>query len=174
MGDRHTGLYVAGAVADEIAGPLLSAADLVTPNGFELELLAGATVTTLDQARAAAERLRAQGPELVVCTSPIAPTDTLGTLDTAATLAVNGEGAWLVETPALSAAPHGAGDLFAALFLGRYLEGGDVAAALAHAVSASFGVLRASVSQERDELALIAAQDEIVAPSRRFEVTKLG
>jgi pyridoxine kinase len=79
----------------------------------------------------------------------------------------------LVRTPALAGAPHGLGDLFAALFLGRYLDAGDAAAALAHAVAASFGVLSASVAAGADELALIAAQDEIVAPSRRFEVERL-
>ena len=170
MGDRHTGLYIPQAVADEIAGPLLEAADLATPNEFELELLAGSAIATLDDAPEAAERVRARGPRLVVCTSPALARGA----ETVATLAVGDDGAWLVRTPALAGTPHGAGDLFVALFLGRYLDTRDAAAALAHAVAASFGVLSASVAEGADELALIAAQDEIVAPSRRFEVERLG
>ncbi len=169
MGDRHTGLYVPQAVADEIAGPLLEAADLATPNEFELELLAGSAIATLDDALEAAERVRARGPRLVVCTSPAMARGA----EAVATLAVTDDGAWLVRTPTLAGAPHGAGDLFAALLLGRYLDTRDAAAALAHAVAASFGVLSASVAEGADELALIAAQDEIVAPSRRFAVERL-
>ncbi len=164
IGDEK-GFYVEGAIAAVIKTELAPLADLLTPNRFELEYLADHAVASLEDAIAACERLRGLGPKVVVCTSLA---DRGGDAETIATLAVAEGGAWLVRTPVLGRVPHGAGDLFAALFLGRYLVGRDVSAALCHAVSATFAVLSASVAAGADELTLVAAQDEIVAPGRMF------
>jgi pyridoxine kinase len=89
------------------------------------------------------------------------------------TLAVGVDGAWLVRNPRIAKVPHGAGDLLASLFLGHYLKSRDVPAALARAVASTYGVLLTSADLGLDELALIQAQDEIVAPSTRFEPARL-
>ena len=79
-------------------------------------------------------------------------------------------GAWLVTTPRLrlSPEPNGAGDATSALFLAGLLAGKAPQDALAHAAGAIFGVLRATAAAGTRELQLIAAQDQLVAPSARF------
>ena len=81
---------------------------------------------------------------------------------------MEGEGAWLLRTPLLPLAANGAGDALAALFLFHRLVTGNAAAALGAAASALHGVLRATVAAGARELALVAAQEELVAPSVRF------
>jgi pyridoxine kinase len=61
----------------------------------------------------------------------------------------------------------------AALFLATYLETGDPAKALGHAAAAIFAVFEATAKAGTRELQLIAAQDELVRPSRLFEVRQI-
>ena len=63
-----------------------------------------------------------------------------------ANLVITGSGAWTVTTPKLAFAAKGAGDALAALFIGRYLDCGDVAQALAGEVSSVFGVIKATAA----------------------------
>lgn len=170
MGDRHTGLYVAKDLPDFFRAHAMPRAEIATPNQFELERLAGKRITTLESALDAAEALRALGPRIVIVTS-LERAD--AGEEVAETLAVSTDGAWLVRNPRIAKVPQGAGDLFAALFLGHYLKSRDVAQALGRAVASTYGVLITSSDLGLDELALVQAQDEIVAPSTRFEPARL-
>ena len=67
-----------------------------------------------------------------------------------------------------------AGDAIAAMFFVHYLRSGRSAEALARAGSAIFGVLAKTAEAGAREIQIIAAQDEIVNPSRLFEVQDLG
>ena len=165
MGDAGTGLYVDPALPDWFRDRAVPRADIVTPNGFELGLLVGRPVATVADALAAARAVRAAGPGIVLCTSLAG---TAATDAEVVALAVTDAGAFVVRVPRLTDAPHGAGDLLTALFLGRFLESRDLAAALSLAVSAVHGVIAASLAAGADELVLVAAQNEIVAPSRLF------
>ena len=69
---------------------------------------------------------------------------------------------------------NGAGDAIAALFFAHYLRSGKIDEALAHAASAIFGVLAKTAEAGAREMLLIAAQEEIVAPSRLFEAKPIG
>jgi pyridoxine kinase len=73
-----------------------------------------------------------------------------------------------VRTPLLPGILHGTGDLIAALFTAHYLRGGVAARAAEAAVSSVYGVIARTLAEGREELALVAAQDEFVAPSQRF------
>ena len=159
IGDAGRGAYVSDAVREAVVGRLVPTADIVTPNAFELGLLAGAAVHSSDQAIAASRAVLGLGPRTVVCTSLAVATDAL------MAIAVTSGEAFAVRTPKLDGQFYGAGDLFAALFLGHLLGGAGLARALSTAVSSVFGIVAAS---NGGELALIAAQDEIVAPSRVF------
>ena len=160
------GLFVATEAARRVASELLPRADIVTPNAFELAFLVDEAVASVEGAVAACRELRRRGPGVVVATSVqgAAP----GEL---ATLGVDGEGTWGVTTPRLQGPMHGAGDLFAALFLGHTLLRRDLAAALSAAVSSAFAVCRATGGAP--DLALIAAQDELAAPSQVFAAERL-
>jgi pyridoxine kinase len=170
MGEKEAGLYVDAGIPEIITDRLLPLADILTPNPFELEYLSGLPVETLDQALSAADSLRKRGPEIVICTSYALAGEAL---DRVATLAVSGVGAWRVETPFFKISDHlsGTGDAFAAIFLARYLDTGSVPCALSYAVSTVYGLIRATLETDAsaDELHLITAQEEIVAPSICFE-----
>jgi 8-oxo-dGTP pyrophosphatase MutT (NUDIX family) len=60
------------------------------------------------------------------------------------------------------------------LFFAHYLRGGNVADALSRAASSIFGVLAKTAESGAREIQLIAAQDQIVRPSRVFEAQALG
>ncbi len=167
MGDVGPGWYVRAGVPEFYRDRALSAADIATPNRFELEWLTGSRIGTVDEAGAAAGTLRRQGPAIVLVTSlePAA-----GRL---AAVAAGPEGAWVVETPRLPIEATGCGDALAALFLGRLLQGRPVPEALAMAIAAIWGVVEATVAEGGGELALIAAQDELINPSRKIRPDKL-
>ncbi len=160
MGDTGPGWYVGAGVPEFYRDRALAVADIATPNRFELEWLTGRPVSTLAQAAAAADGLRRRGPSIVLVTSlePAA-----GRL---AAVAAGPDGAWAVETPRLPIEATGCGDALAALFLGWLLKGKPLPEALAKTVGAIWGVVEATLRAGGGELALVAAQDELVAPSR--------
>ncbi len=189
MGDVGRGFFVRPGIPEMFRDQVLRNADIVTPNQFELDYLAGAPTRTLEQAVAACRRLLAQGPRVVLVTSlhrapeiapEIAPETAEGTADAdpdqIEMLAVTAEGAWLVATPLLRfpVPPNGSGDAVAALFLAHYLRSGDAAAALGEAAAAIFAIMQATHRARRRELDLIGAQDEIARPVRRFAVHPVG
>jgi len=83
-------------------------------------------------------------------------------------LAAGPEGAWAVETPRLPVVLNGCGDVTAALFLTHLLRGQRLPDALAMTAAAIFAVIEATLRLDRYELALVAAQDELLSPTRRF------
>lgn len=173
MGDVGRGLFVRPDIPDFMRARAVPAAELVTPNQFELELLTGRQLGSLADAVAAARALLAGGPKVVVVTSlrhVATPADVIQML------AVAAEGAWLVSTPylPLEPAPNGAGDAVTALFLAHYLKGGrSVPAALSGMAAAVFEIIAATHRAGTRELQLIAAQDRLVAPTRRFEAERV-
>jgi pyridoxine kinase len=172
MGDVGRGFFVRPGLPDFIRDRALPLADLVTPNRFELEFLAGTAVRTLDQALAATATLRAKGPGLVLVTS-LDRAD--GAADAIEMLVDTKDGAWLVATPLLplEPMPNGAGDAVCALFLSHWLHSRDAAVALSRAASGIYAIFEATSAAGQRELALIAAQDEFAAPMPRFTAQKV-
>jgi pyridoxine kinase len=169
IGDDHTGVFVAPGVAEAIRDRLLPAADIATPNRFELGHLSGCPVDTIDAVLAAAAAVRKMGPRLVVATGLELP-DAPGTLSMLADAA---RASWLVTTPRVPGLVHGTGDLFSALFLGHYLHTREVKAALELASAATFAVVERTQAAGTDELQLVAAQDQLAAPDRRFAAARV-
>lgn len=157
-------VYVKSGVAETIARALLPLADIVTPNAFELVQLSGFPVRSRDEARAAIARL---GRPLVAATSIPDGTDRIGVL------AATREEAWFASVPHLGEVPHGAGDLFAALFLAARLSGAGLRDALALSTASVHHVL--SKSRGYNELRLIAEQDALANPPAipELELTRL-
>jgi pyridoxine kinase len=166
------GLYVDAALPEFFRDRALALADILTPNVFELELLSGAAVTTLDDAVAAARGLTERGPGVVLVTGLRHGTTRAGEIEV---LAVTAKGAWRLVTPLIPCdpQPNGAGDLLAALFLGHYLRARDAGQALEAAVAATFAVLDATQVAGTRELQLVAAQDGLVAPKRHFAAERI-
>jgi pyridoxine kinase len=165
LGDVGRGVYARAGVAEFMRERAVPAATIVTPNHFEFDLLAGAEARDLAGTRQALAKLHALGPRLILVTS-LALDDT--PRESVDLLASDGDRAWRLRTPKAPIAANGAGDVIAALFLHHWLECCNAAEALARAASAVYGLVAATAAAGSRELALIAAQDEIVAPSRLF------
>lgn len=165
IGDDGRGLYVDAAVAEFLRERALPAATVLTPNAFELSWLTGGEVGTLGHARAALALLRARGPRVVLVTSLRLDDTPADALDL---IACEGDDLWRLRTPKLPIAVNGAGDLVAALFFFHWLRSGSAAQALAAAASSVYGIVAATSAAGSRELTLVAAQDEIVRPTRVF------
>ncbi|MFQ6017949.1 MAG: pyridoxal kinase PdxY, partial [Kiloniellaceae bacterium] len=173
MGDTAGGLFVRENIPAFLRERAVPLADIITPNAFELEQLTGLRIASLDDAIGAARQALALGPSIVLVTSLRHDATPDGAIEM---LAVTPEALWRVRTPflKLDPAPNGAGDALAALFLAHYLSGRDAARALATAAAAIFAVVAATQAAGTRELQLIAAQDELVRPARRFKAERLG
>jgi pyridoxine kinase len=84
-------------------------------------------------------------------------------------------GAYRIRTPELpfDTVMSGSGDLTAAVFLAHYLETGDIKAALECTAGSIYGIMEATFKAHSGELCIIAAQNELVSPSRSFEAVRL-
>jgi len=167
MGDMQSGFFVAAGIPEFFRERALGHADILCPNPFELEVLAECEVDGVHDARDAAERLLRLGPGLVVVTGLEDGADI-------AMLAVSPLGAWCVTAPWFETASHGAGDTFAALFLGHYLRDQDPAAALSHAGSAMADIMRATSEAGSADLQLVGTQDAFARPTQTLKAVKIG
>ena len=165
MGDVDRGFFVRPGIPEFMRDIAVPAATIITPNQFELEFLTGDKVSTLDDALAAVDKVRATGPDVVLVTS-VQRSD--GPPDAIELLAVSGAGAWLVETPLLPLSVNGAGDATAALFLAHYMSSRSPADAVAKTASSVFAVMEATHSAGAREIQLVAAQSAIADPAPRF------
>jgi pyridoxine kinase len=169
IGDDDTGDYVRPGIADFLRETALPAADIITPNRFEVERLTGRRCATLDDAKAAVATLQAMGPRTVLVTSlrtEATPDDAIDML------AGEGGDFFLLRTPLHPLSINGAGDAVAALFLFHHLAGGGAARALSEAGSAIHGLLRRTAEAGSREILTVQAQQEFVSPSERFVAVK--
>ncbi len=168
IGDAGPGVYVAAGIPEFLRARCVPAADILTPNQFELERLAGARVATLaDAKRAVTQLLAAMRPGGVVLATSLRTEDTPA--DAVDLLTGGAQGFHRLRTPLLPIAANGAGDVIAGLFLFHRLAGAQPAEAMALAASSVFGLLRRTQAAGSRELLIVAAQEEFVAPSRIFD-----
>jgi pyridoxine kinase len=165
IGDAGRGVYVHEDVPDFVKRKAVPAADVITPNQFELEFLAGRICKSLNDARAAVTAVHALGPATILVTSLHTQETPENAVDL---LASDGKTCFRLRTPRLPQKMNGAGDAIAALFFAHYLRSGRIDEALSNAASVLFGVLAKTAAAGAAELALITAQDELVNPSRMF------
>jgi pyridoxine kinase len=170
MGDVGRGMFVRPGIPEFMRDTVVPQADIVTPNHFELDFLAGRATTTLDEILDAVDDVRARGPRDVLVTSVLHGDVPEGRLDV---VAVSDEGAWAVETPLLPITPNGCGDVTAALYLAHLRTTGSAAEALARTTSSVYGILEATIAAGTREIQLVAAQDAIAVPPMSFEVRRL-
>ncbi|MBV9969106.1 MAG: bifunctional hydroxymethylpyrimidine kinase/phosphomethylpyrimidine kinase, partial [Xanthobacteraceae bacterium] len=169
IGNRGRGVFVDRGVSELFREHAIPLARIVTPNHFELDRLVGDDSSEMAQVVSAIGRLHARGPAAVLVTSVEVNETPPGHIDVVAS---DGSGAWLVRTPKLAAAGNGAGDIIAALFLYHSLRRLDIDEALARSTSSVFGLLERSPAGA--EIALVAAQDELVTPTRMFVPQWIG
>ncbi|HEX8508099.1 MAG TPA: pyridoxal kinase PdxY [Propionibacteriaceae bacterium] len=170
MGDVGRGMFVRPGIPELMRDRVVPAAQVITPNAYELEFLTGRSTTTVDDVLAAADVARALGPSTVLVTSVVHDAAAPDTIDM---VAVSDDGAWSVTTPLLPRSFQGAGDLTAATFLANLLKSPAVDQALAQTAAVVHAVLTTTLDSGQAELQLVAAQDQIAHPTTTFEVTRL-
>jgi len=171
IGDRARGEFVRPGIVEFMRARAVPTAQVVTPNHFELDRLTGRETRSLAAVLSAVDDIHACGPRAVLVTSMRSDETPDDRLDI---IASDANGRHLVRTPLLATPANGAGDLIAALFFFHYLRSGSTGDALADATSSVYGLLRRSRDAGASEIALVAAQDELVAPSERFAPVRIG
>jgi pyridoxine kinase len=169
MGDVGRGFFVRPGIPEFMRDKVIPAADLATPNQFELEFLTGRQVGSTDDLLDAADALRDLGPRTVLVTS--VETGDAGE-DGISMVAVSDDGAWSVTTPRLPLSVNGAGDATAALFLAHTTTDGPEVA-LGRTAASVFAVMELTHAGGHREIQLVAAQHQIADPPARFPVTRL-
>ncbi|MBA3021238.1 pyridoxal kinase PdxY [Propionicimonas sp.] len=170
IGDIGRGIYVRPGIPEFMRDQVVPAAQIVTPNHFELDFLTGRSTSTLAEVLAAADALRELGPTTVLVTSTVLQgTDP----ERVIMLAVTADAAWTVSTPRLERNFTGSGDLTAALFLAHLLRGADAGEAMGRTADAVYSLLKVTTDSGSLELALVAAQNELVEPTHHFEVARI-
>ncbi|MHA7986582.1 pyridoxal kinase PdxY [Rathayibacter sp. CAU 1779] len=170
MGNAKSGCFVAPEIPILLRDRVVPAADIVTPNQFELGYLTDTEPDSLESTLASVDLLRASGPDTVLVTSverPDRPADTIEML------AVDGKGAWIVQTPLIPMKANGSGDVTAALFTARYRSTGSAADALASTVSSVFDLLTNTYENGSRELLLVESQVFYAHPRMQFAVTQV-
>lgn len=166
IGDDNK-IYVEAGIVDFFRNRGIAAADIVTPNAFEATQITGIEAATTEGALAAARALRDMGPRIAVVTG--VPSDR-----TVETVAVSAEGAWRVRTPAIAGPVYGAGDLFAALFLGHLLRRTPLPDALSNAVSAVHALITFETARPTVDLPLVEGQHLLLDPDPTFQADSIG
>ncbi|GLS21336.1 pyridoxal kinase PdxY [Labrys miyagiensis] len=170
IGDVGRGIFVRPGIPEFMRDKAVPAADVITPNRFELEYLSGQAIRTLGDAKSAVSALHALGPKVVLVTS----LDVQETPDDAIDLlASDATGFYRLRTPRLGLSINGAGDAIAALFNLHWKRFGSAAQALDLAGASVYGLLKRTEEAGSREILTVGAQDEFVTPSWRFPVEKV-
>jgi pyridoxine kinase len=170
IGDVGKGIFVRSGVPEFVKGRAVPAADVITPNQFELNYLAGMETPTLADALAAVKAVHALGPKVILVTSLLTQETPADSIDMIAS--AHGE-IWRLRSPKLDIHVNGAGDAIAAVFFVHWLRTRSAAEALGLAGSSILGVLEQTLRSGSRELVTIAAQDEFVQPSRNLVPERL-
>lgn len=165
MGDVGRGFFVRPGIPEFMRDRALPAATLVTPNQFELEFLSGSPVRDFESVLAAVRILQARGPSIILVTSLCREDAPKNEIEV---LAVDFDSVYVIATPKLPIEVNGAGDTTAALFYAHWLRTRSLRSALELTVNAIFAVLERTVENAAREIQLIAAQEAIAAPPKRF------
>lgn len=143
-------VYVADGILDVVRHRLLPAANLATPNQFELELLSGVTIADTQDLRAACAALAGRGD--VVATGCALADTADGQVETI--LCADGQLSRFA-TPRLPIRPYGTGDLLTGLIAAHLAKGKAMEAAVRLAVETIFAVLVRTQEARTVEMRLV-------------------
>jgi pyridoxine kinase len=162
LGDA-AGPYVSEAILGAVTEKLLPLADIVTPNRYELGFLTGAKAVDNDALIAAAHATGVG--EAVVTSAFAAPGE-------AANLLVAPGVVHIATHPGLDRAPHGTGDLLAALYLAHRLSGIAAPEALRRAAGSIHRMVGLAAGAE--DLPLAAGQAAFFDSGETVGLRQLG
>lgn len=164
MGDMG-GLYVPAELAEALRDRLMPIADIATPNRYELEWMVGAK---LDDTRSVISAALDAGPAKMLVTS--APAMMAGGTGN---LLLTPNEAFLAEHRTIDQPPNGLGDLTAAVFLARLLNGHSPEKALQSTTAAVFEILARTAKRGGDELQLETDAQSLSHPMAMVQLRRL-
>ena len=170
IGNAKSGCFVAPEIPVLLRDRVVPSADIVTPNQFELGYLTDTQPDTLESTLASVDALRATGPDIVLVTSVERPDREPDSIEM---LAVDSEGAWIVQTPLLPMKANGSGDVTAALFTAHRRLSGSSSDALARTVSSVYDLLARTHELGSRELLLVESQEFYAHPRLQFAVQQV-
>ncbi|WP_432485616.1 pyridoxal kinase PdxY [Kineococcus esterisolvens] len=170
MGNARSGCFVAPEIPELLRDRVVPAADIITPNQFELGYLTSTEPSTLESTLASADLARAMGPATVLVTSVERPDREEGTIEM---LVVDDAGAWIVRTPLLPFKANGSGDVTTALFTAHYRDTGDAAVSLERTASSIYDLIEATHRSGERELRIVEAQDTFADPRMQFTAERV-
>ena len=162
-------LYVDEATAAAIRDILIPLAGIVTPNRFEAAWLAGREYDPDDPSPDVKEIASRLGTPITVITSQ--PALMRGQI---ANALIEKNAVTLAEHRRIESSAKGTGDLFAAVFLGRLMQGHSARAALQMASATAVDVVNVTARSGKDDLELVKAQQAIVEPHAQVMLRSLA
>ncbi|MBS4083485.1 MAG: pyridoxal kinase, partial [Rhizobiales bacterium] len=170
IGDVGRGVFVRPGIPEFMRDRAVKAADVITPNQFELNYLSGSETTSLANTLQAIDKVHATGPKTILVTSVHIEDTPKASIDL---IASGAEGKFRLRTPLLEISVNGAGDAIAALFFFHLLKTNSSAVALSNAASSIFGLMKRTKDANSREILLVAAQEEFADPSNLFRAEKI-
>jgi pyridoxine kinase len=163
MGDEPEGLYVAEGVAEALAARLVPLADVLTPNLWELRRL---TCAAADTPEAVARAARTLGKPVLVTSVPLGE-GRIGAIYADADQALEFAHRRVAE------APHGTGDVVAAVMAAHTVEGAAPSDAAERAIRAAAETVFAAEAWRAPELPVVALGDRLRSPTAEVAVRRL-
>ncbi|NSZ09685.1 pyridoxal kinase [Agrobacterium tumefaciens] len=162
VGDDDLGVFVADGLTDIFRNRLVPLASIITPNQFELELLAGTNARDEAGLLAASAVVAAGNSAAVIATGCTLANTPDGEVET---ILCTGGMATRIATPRLPIRPCGTGDLLSGLVAAHVAKGADVGTALRRAVEGTYRVLERTQQAGADEMCLFPVTAK-AAPQR--------
>jgi pyridoxine kinase len=186
LGDNGK-FYVPEELVKVYRETLIPAADVVTPNQFEVEQLTGILINTLEDARKACDQLHSMGPSTVFITSMEFPQDntsestdkTISILASKRTKDSKSDEVWRMDCPMIPGSFTGTGDLTASLLLGHLAKDPDnLPSVMEKVINTMYVVIKrthesSGSTAKSKELKLIQSKNDIENPPSVFKARRL-
>lgn len=174
MGHPEKGCFVAPGVSAFHCKTSLPMSDMLAPNVLELETLCGYDVHSVDEAVKACRELIAKGPRIVLVKHLSRAGYSMNNFEM---LLVTADEAWHIQRPLVDFGvrqPVGVGDMTSGLFLANLLQGKSPVEAFELVTASVYAVILETLKCDEYELQIVAAQEEIVNPTQRFQAKKIA
>jgi pyridoxine kinase len=160
MGDANLGVFVSDQVVECLCDELIALADLLTPNQFEVGLIAGSQPSTWRELEAAVLKIQAQrGARLVVtgCTLSDTPDGSLENI------VFEEQSCTRLTSPRLPMVPVGTGDLYTGLLTANLARDLTLVEAARRAAAIVLDVLGRTMAEGEHEMQLASVIETLGA-----------
>lgn len=165
MGDAHLGIFVADQVVECLRDELVPLADLLTPNQFEVGLIAGSQPSTWRELEAAVVAIQAQrGVHLVVTGCRLADTPA-GLLEN---IVFEDRSCTRLSSPRLPMVPVGTGDLFTGLLTASLARDVTLVDAARRAAATVLDILGRTMAEGEHEMQLASVMETLGFARRKL------